>query len=191
MGGNFIGMNTYDPSHVDTSAQWRPKGGLFPYFLSDEEIADNDSEREEYEEGDEIEHDSFKTNFKSKWKQQQTGDFIKGDTQTFGMSVPSMAYEGRNNSMQHRGGISPIVGMYKNIDGPQLGGGGAGQAFKTTGNYVRTGTINGFSKGNIKVKRKKQPEREVGLKAFFDSINEEDNDLLENFFLNNSSIFEF
>ena len=43
---NFIASNTYDPTHVDTSAKFRPKTGTFPYDNEDEEFDFNEEESE-------------------------------------------------------------------------------------------------------------------------------------------------
>ena len=174
--GNFISSNTYDPTHVDTSAKWRPTASAFPYFEADEE----ESTEEEFDLEDDLE------SLKKKWKQQTSGDYYRGDTQSFGRSVPSTVYE----DIGHRKGISPIAKLYKNMDGPPIGTGGSGQAFKTTGNLRRTGTQWGFTKGNVKSKKPKSKVK-FRLKDFFEDLEEADHDLLENFFLKNQSIFTF
>ncbi len=174
--GNFVSSNTYDPTHVDTSAKWRPSVSTFPYYEGDEEessekIYDFDEEREQ---------------INKKWKQQSSGDYHRGDPQTFGRNFHGIAYEG----VSHRSGISPIANLYKNADGPPIGTGGSGQAFRTTGMPRRTGTLWGYSKGNVKSKKQKSKGK-FRLKDFFEDLEEADHDLLENFFLSNKSIFIF
>jgi len=173
--GNFVSSNTYDPTHVDTSAKWRPSVSTFPYYDVDEESSE-----------EEIDLDDERAQINKKWKQQSSGDFIKGDPQTFGRNFHGIAFE----STGHRSGISPIAGLYRNLDGPPVGTGGSGQAFNTTGNLRRTGTLWGFTKGNVKSK-KKNTKRKFRIKDFFEKLEETDHELLENFFLRNKSIFTF
>jgi hypothetical protein len=176
--GNFVSSNTYDPAHVDTSAKWRPKASAFPYAEADEEeetseeIFDFDDEREQ---------------INKKWKQQDSGDYIKGDTQSFGRNFHGIAFEGVGHRSKD---ISPIANLYKGADGPPIGTGGSGQAFRTTGNRRRTGTLWGFTKGNVK--SKKRPGKvKFRIKDFFKELEPADHELLENFFLSNESIFIF
>tara|TARA_B100000035_G_C21023434_1_gene565073 strand:- start:1658 stop:2188 length:531 start_codon:yes stop_codon:yes gene_type:complete len=175
--GNFISSNTYDPTHVDTSAKWRPQASAFPYYEADDE---EESTEEDFDLDDEIE------SLGKKWKQQTSGDYYRGDPQSFGRSVLSTVYE----NMSNRKGISPIANLYKNADGPPIGTGGSGQAFRTTGMPRRTGTLWGFTKGNVKSKKRK-PRIKFRLKDFFEDFEEADHDLLENFFLSNQSILTF
>jgi len=175
--GNFISSNTYDPTHVDTSAKWRPSVSTFPYYEEDSEF---DIEEEEYD----LDDERYQVN--KMWKQQDSGDFIKGDPQSFGRNFHGIAFENIN----HRSGISPIAGLYKNADGPPIGTGGSGQAFRTTGNLRRTGTQWGFTRGNVKSSKRK-PSIKFRIKDFFEDLEEADHDLLENFFLKNKSIFTF
>lgn len=174
---NFISSNTYDPTHVDTSAKWRPEVATFPYS--------NASDFEEESESEEI--DDIVSAMSKKYKEQESGDYYRGDTQSFGRSFHGIAYE----SINHRSGISPIAGLYKNMDGPPIGTGGSGQAFRTTGMIKRTGTIDGYAKGNVKSK-KNNGGYKLRLKDFFEE-NLETNDykLLENFFLRNQCFFNF
>jgi len=174
--GNFVSSNTYDPAHVDTSAKWRPTVSTFPYY---EDIEEESSEEE-------IDLNDEREQINKKWKQQSSGDYYRGDPQTFGRNFHGIAYEG----VSHRSGISPIAGMYKNMDGPPVGTGGSGQAFRTTGMLKRTGTQWGFTKGNVKSKKRK-PKIKFRIKDFFEDLEEADHDLLENFFLRNKSIFIF
>jgi hypothetical protein len=175
---NYISSNTYDPTHVDTSAKWRPSVSTFPYYDADDEF--------DFEE-DEIDMDDERYQVNKKWKQQDSGDYIKGDPQTFGRNFHGIAFE----AASHRSSsISPIAGLYKNMDGPPIGTGGSGQAFKTTGNFKRTGTLWGFSRGNVKSKKRKG-KKKFRLKDFFEDLESADHDLLENFFLRNKSIFTF
>jgi len=179
--GNYISSNTYDPTHIDTSAKWRPSVSTFPYYESDED-SDEMSEEESFE----FDFDDEREFINAKWKQQDSGDFIKGDPQTFGRNFHGIAFE----SASHRGGISPIAGLYKNMDGPPIGTGGSGQAFKTTGNLRRTGTLWGYTKGNVKSK-KRESEKKFRLRDFFENLEEADHDLLENFFLSNKALLRF
>ena len=174
--GNFVSSNTYDPTHVDTSAKFRPSPSAFPYYDADEE--------ESTEEVFDLDDEKYQLN--TKWKQQTSGDYYRGDTQSFGRNFHGIAYEGAN----HRSGISPIAGLYKNADGPPIGTGGSGQAFRTTGMLKRTGTQRGFTRGNVKSK-KREPKIKFRIKDFFEDLEEADHDLLENFFLRNKSIFIF
>jgi len=177
--GNFISSNTYDPTHVDTSAKWRPTASAFPYYEADEEI---ESESEE-----EYDFDDERIAINKKWKQQDSGDFIKGDPQTFGRNFHGIAFEGVGHRSKD---ISPIANLYKGADGPPIGTGGSGQAFRTTGNLRRTGTQWGFTRGNLKAKKKK-PKVKFKIQDFFENLEEADHELLENFFLSNKSIFIF
>lgn len=173
---NYISSNTYDPTHVDTSAKWRPSVSTFPYYEFE------DSEEDFFE--DEIEDNIEFIN--KKWKQQDSGDFIKGDPQSFGRNFHGIAFE----NIEHRSGISPIPGLYKNMDGPPIGTGGSGQAFRTTGNFKRKGTLWGFTRGNVKSKKRK-PENKFRIKDFFENLEAADHDLLENFFLSNKALLLF
>lgn len=174
---NFISSNTYDPSHVDTSAKWRPKSATFPYSDVDEEFDLND---EEYEV-------TKKDIARKKYKEQESGDFIRGDVQSFGRNFHGIAFEAAN----HRSGISPIAGLYKNMDGAPIGTGNASQAFRTTGPRRRTGDERAFTMGNVKaVKKKAKPK--FSILDFFDENSEDENcELLENFFFKNQCIFNF
>ena len=53
-------------------------------------------------------------------------------------------YESLLHKNPIRQGISPF--KQPKHSGPPLGGGGSGQAFRTTGNYKRTGSYFGFSR---------------------------------------------
>lgn len=175
---SYISSNTYDPSRVDTSAKWRPTVSTFPYSYIEEEESD-----EEISDG-EFDDDRFLIN--KKWKQQDSGDFIMGDPQTFGRNFHGIAYE----NVSHRSGISPIAGLYKNMDGPPIGTGGSGQAFRTTGNFRRTGTVWGYSNGNVKSKKRKNKSK-FRLKDFFNNLEESDCALIEHFFLRNKAFLGF
>ena len=41
---NFISSNTYDPTHVDTSAKWRPEVATFPYSNASDFEEESESE---------------------------------------------------------------------------------------------------------------------------------------------------
>jgi len=176
--GNFISSNTYDPTHVDTSAKWRPSVSTFPYY------EDSDEEALDLHDYEEVEDDKEFLN--KKWKQQSSGDFIKGDTQSFGRSFHGIAFE----NTSHRSGISPIAGLYKNMDGPPIGTGGSGQAFKTTGNFRRRENQDGFTKGNLKSKKAKS-KKKFRIQDYFKNLKEADHELLENFFLSNKALLYF
>lgn len=178
--GNFISSNSYDPTNVDTSAKWRPKVSSFPY-----EEPDDFDEEIDYDEDSEIDDEVFTG---QKWKHQESGDFLRGDPTSFGRAFQAIALE---EEMGHRSGISPVAGLYKNISGPPLGTGGAGQAFKTTGNYQHIGDFRGFSRGNIKDAEKPQKPKLRIKDIMAQDMEESDHKLLENFFLNNRGIFSF
>ena len=180
--GNFISSNTYDPSHVDTSAKWRPTASSFPYAESDEEVSDE----EELSSSEEKEINLSKDSLDKKWKQQSSGDFLRGDPQSFGRNFHGIAFE----NFSHRSGISPLAGMYKNMDGPPIGTGGSSQAFKTTGNHKSIETYKGFTKGNVKSKKRKS-QKKFRLKDYFENLEEADHELLENFFLSNKALLYF
>lgn len=174
---NYISSNTYDPTHIDTSAKWRPTAATFPYSDVDEEF---DFDEEEIE----LRRDSI---VNKKYKEQESGDFIKGDPQSFGRNFHGIAFEAAN----HRSGISPIANLYKGKDGPPIGTGGSGQAFRTTGNLRRTGTQWGFTMGNVKSSKRKGENKFRLADYFSEDFESEDHELLENFFLKNQCIFNF
>lgn len=55
--------------------------------------------------------------------------------------------EKKNHTNTITKGISPF--RQRKFDGPPIGGGGSGQAFRTTGNFKRTGTLYGTSRAPI------------------------------------------
>jgi len=176
---NFISSNTYDPTHVDTSAKWRPQAATYPYSDPDEEF-DFDEE--------EVELVSNKTlNKKYKELGRGSGDHMAGDSRSFG-TYQGMRY---NESISHRSGISPVAGLYKNMDGAPIGTGNANQAYRTTGPRRRTGSERAFTMGNVKASKRKGENKFRLLDFFNDDFENEDLKLIENFFLKNQCIFSF
>ena len=176
---NFIASNTYDPTHVDTSAKFRPKTGTFPYDNEDEDFDFNEEESELVP--------NKILNKKYKELGRGSGDYMAGDSRSFG-TYQAMRY---NEAVSHRSGISPIAGLYKNLDGAPIGTGNAGQAFRTTGPRRRTGDERAFTKGNVKAFKKSSKPKFSILDFFDENSDDEDCKLLENFFLKNQCIFNF
>ena len=119
-----------------TSGQERP---LYPKHYDD---------NEDYDDEDiDIDDASLNAIFKKLYRPTYVTDPKRSDLPSSGMRQGGGLYEDADHTNTITKGIAPF--RQRKFDGPPIGSGSASQAFRTTGNYKRTGTQYGSSRAPI------------------------------------------
>lgn len=140
----YYNLNTYDPiqkfghNHLGSQSYGKNKI-IHQYDLSEKE---NNEELDEFI--NQINNSKISAKISSSEKINIT-DFLRGRQDNTNITKSPLVYEFAGNHKNNiRKGISPFP--QPKHSGPPLGTGGSGQAFKTTGNYKKTGSFFGFSR---------------------------------------------
>ena len=142
----YYNFSSYDSrqkfGHDHLGKQSYGKNKEIHQYETDEQI-DEDEELDEF-----VDSVTNKINSKIGLSgKQKITDFFRGRQDNAGQAKnqPMGLYEfSGNHKNTIRKGISPF--KQSKHSGPPIGGGGSGQAFRTTGNYKRTGSFFGYSR---------------------------------------------
>ena len=144
----YYNLSTYDPrqkgGHDHLGKQSYGKNQIIHQYET-EPIDEDDVELDEFV--DDI-NSKVKVNAKANISGKiKISDFLRGRQDNAGPAknqpLGLMEYDGHHKNIIRKG-ISPY--KQPKHSGPPLGTGGSSQAFKTTGNYKRTGSFHGYSR---------------------------------------------